>query len=289
MSKRTCTITDCGKPHLARGWCRLHYKRWQAHGDPLWVRPIRLCRIAGCGDCCVARELCSFHYARLRRYGDPLREPAQRLDECEVEGCELGPRVRGLCRQHYSKLLRHGDPTWARSPKEPCSRPGCDVAASTDGLCRRHFLRAYTRRRTREAKAEGRCTWMSGIGCDLPADDGFSSCAEHRAVYRFRHQKRRQAMIDVYAARGLVGCWMCGRPLTASGSGFHHDHLIPRSLGGPDADWNLAPACGRCNVRRRAMPLLETVALHYPEGIPQGAVADAVNAALQNFASVTGG
>lgn len=23
----------CGKPHLARGWCTLHYQRWRKHGD----------------------------------------------------------------------------------------------------------------------------------------------------------------------------------------------------------------------------------------------------------------
>lgn len=31
----TCSIEDCGKAPLARGWCRAHYKRWANHGDPL--------------------------------------------------------------------------------------------------------------------------------------------------------------------------------------------------------------------------------------------------------------
>lgn len=35
MPKRTCSIEGCGRPHEARGWCSMHYKRWQAHGDPL--------------------------------------------------------------------------------------------------------------------------------------------------------------------------------------------------------------------------------------------------------------
>ena len=30
-----CSIEGCGKPRLARGWCRAHYKRWVNHGDPL--------------------------------------------------------------------------------------------------------------------------------------------------------------------------------------------------------------------------------------------------------------
>lgn len=32
---RTCSIADCEKPLLARGWCSAHWTRWQRHGDPL--------------------------------------------------------------------------------------------------------------------------------------------------------------------------------------------------------------------------------------------------------------
>jgi hypothetical protein len=30
-----CTIPDCGKPVMGRGWCNSHYLRWRRHGDPL--------------------------------------------------------------------------------------------------------------------------------------------------------------------------------------------------------------------------------------------------------------
>ncbi len=33
--KRICSIENCGKPHLSRGWCGSHYWRWHKHGDPL--------------------------------------------------------------------------------------------------------------------------------------------------------------------------------------------------------------------------------------------------------------
>lgn len=32
---RVCSIPDCGKPILARGWCNRHWLRWSRHGDPL--------------------------------------------------------------------------------------------------------------------------------------------------------------------------------------------------------------------------------------------------------------
>jgi hypothetical protein len=36
MAKRICSIETCENVHLARGWCRKHYAKWDRHGDPLW-------------------------------------------------------------------------------------------------------------------------------------------------------------------------------------------------------------------------------------------------------------
>lgn len=32
-----CSIPDCGKRPIGRGWCSLHYERWRKYGDPLMV------------------------------------------------------------------------------------------------------------------------------------------------------------------------------------------------------------------------------------------------------------
>lgn len=32
---KLCSIPDCGKPALKRGWCSSHYQRWLKGGDPL--------------------------------------------------------------------------------------------------------------------------------------------------------------------------------------------------------------------------------------------------------------
>lgn len=34
-----CSIEDCGKPHVAHGFCESHYRRWKRHGDPLAGQP----------------------------------------------------------------------------------------------------------------------------------------------------------------------------------------------------------------------------------------------------------
>lgn len=31
---KICSIPNCGKPMLARGWCPMHYRRWMLRGDP---------------------------------------------------------------------------------------------------------------------------------------------------------------------------------------------------------------------------------------------------------------
>ena len=78
MADNICSIDGCESPHLARGWCSKHYKRWQVHGDPLAPRVIppspgrNICTVDGCDQFVNGRGLCGKHYIRWRKYGDPL-------------------------------------------------------------------------------------------------------------------------------------------------------------------------------------------------------------------------
>lgn len=38
-AERGCSVEGCTRTHLSRGWCGLHYGRWERNGDPLVVRP----------------------------------------------------------------------------------------------------------------------------------------------------------------------------------------------------------------------------------------------------------
>lgn len=76
MAKRTCSIDGCDRPHHARGWCRLHWKRWIRYGDTSTVHPRRRpapgpCSIPECESRARARGWCEKHYARWRKHGDP--------------------------------------------------------------------------------------------------------------------------------------------------------------------------------------------------------------------------
>lgn len=48
MSPKLCSIDGCGRHHLARGWCSLHYNRWRSNGDPLLSH---VCRTGWDGNC----------------------------------------------------------------------------------------------------------------------------------------------------------------------------------------------------------------------------------------------
>ena len=41
MSKRRCDVEECDRPHEAKGYCQLHYKRLRRWGDPLHVSHVR--------------------------------------------------------------------------------------------------------------------------------------------------------------------------------------------------------------------------------------------------------
>jgi hypothetical protein len=77
---RGCSIEGCDKTHEARGWCGMHYRRWETHGDPLWRYGAqvgvdgRKCTIEGCGRPHRGRGWCVLHLERWQRFGSPFME-----------------------------------------------------------------------------------------------------------------------------------------------------------------------------------------------------------------------
>jgi hypothetical protein len=92
----TCSIEGCDKPHLARGFCAAHYRKWRRTAAP---KPS--CKVSGCTSISVARGLCDAHWKRLRRHGDPDEgrtspgEPLRFFREvvlpCQGDACLIWP------------------------------------------------------------------------------------------------------------------------------------------------------------------------------------------------------
>lgn len=134
-----CSIEKCGKPHVARGLCSLHYSRWRQHGDPLavTVRP-KSCVVTGCDRSVHGHGLCSMHHDRLRRSGDvggPSPQLLPRVGVCSEVGCSEPDKTKGLCQNHY-KRYRYRNNIGPR-----CTVAGCDNARHDGQFCGKHYQR----------------------------------------------------------------------------------------------------------------------------------------------------
>lgn len=110
---RHCSEDDCDRPHYARGWCAMHYKRWLRTGSLDGPQPPSTCQVEGCTRPATSRGWCHGHYQRWIRNGDvdaavPLGRRRQ-PEICRIDGCDAPTHSHGLCRTRASRLTRLGD------------------------------------------------------------------------------------------------------------------------------------------------------------------------------------
>jgi hypothetical protein len=140
----TCCVKGCTREHLARGYCKLHYGRWKANGDPgpvdrLYERAKGLeCQIDGCSNEVKCKGYCGTHYWRWRKFGDPgsakIGTGKRKGVPCEVNECGRLAIADGLCRMHYERRRRRGA---LRGPKP-------ERAASGSGHVTKHGYRVIS-------------------------------------------------------------------------------------------------------------------------------------------------
>lgn len=116
----TCSVESCESPVECRGWCGMHYQRWQTHGDPLVVKQYRkhtdVCVADGCESPFYAKGYCVKHYARWRVHGDATVVNVQSRPTCSVDGCDADAHAKGMCGPHYGRFVRYGNPTANGNP-----------------------------------------------------------------------------------------------------------------------------------------------------------------------------
>lgn len=113
---RVCDISECGRPHYGRGYCSMHWKRWNKYGDPLKTKLNKahngFCKIEDCGGDYYALGWCRKHHRRWQVHGSPRALLVKRVDDrpsvCVVKNCEIEHYAQDLCRIHYNVIVRHG-------------------------------------------------------------------------------------------------------------------------------------------------------------------------------------
>lgn len=69
---KMCEVTKCKSPHLARGYCRLHYQWFYRYGklEPPKKRTRSICKAGECGRVVRSFGYCSMHARRLEAHGE---------------------------------------------------------------------------------------------------------------------------------------------------------------------------------------------------------------------------
>lgn len=283
MTKRTCEVDGCNRPHAGKGLCGMHYQRLRRTGRvELPPRAPRLCGTEGCEAPHLARGMCVRHYNQWS---------AANSDPCSVDGCGLPTHCKGYCQAHYVRLKKTGDPLTG-GPIRGHLPEGMAWCAHCEGLKPRTDFQPNVSRPNGINSYCKPCTMLlrstkyrDAIRAQQKAwrDRNPERMAEIYRAYARRHPEKIRAKIArqkarnperyrLYARTGdnnrrvreknapgvattaqiqarwdYFGrrCWMCGAAAEAT------DHVKPLSKGGSNWPSNLRPACSDCNNRKR--------------------------------------
>lgn len=108
--KKECSVKECNKKIVCKGFCGTHYTRFMRHGDPLINNNFSYgntkCSVNECNEFAKENFMCAKHAQRVRRYGDPNYITPK---EISIKRLSDTQPKKGICQPHvYKKLLgRH--------------------------------------------------------------------------------------------------------------------------------------------------------------------------------------
>ncbi len=157
IEKLICIVEGCEMKYHGHGYCRLHYRRWKATGNPGPLGRVKKpngsytnseCSVEGCSKIPVGQGFCPMHHRRFLKTGDPGRaestvvNPKDRI--CTVNDCSTPWFAKKMCEVHYRRFKANGDPLVTKQggkPKSYCVIQDCGRAAFGLGYCNMHYKR----------------------------------------------------------------------------------------------------------------------------------------------------
>ncbi|MFC4111093.1 HNH endonuclease [Nonomuraea zeae] len=241
-----CSFAGCSRDHYGLGYCRMHYKRFKAHGDPSVVKTRPMVWERTCTEC-------EYHGPRTDFWGDR--------------------RICKACRPSF-EARSHAEKA-ERGALKRCS--GCSESKTLDqftrnqALCKpcAHAHKGAQQAARRAANVPILCQGSCGqLLSPNQFDPGFVKCRrcrflENPEVYRQNWRRRRVRRLGAVGNhtdsewarllnrhRGM--CAYCqAAPAVA------RDHVVPLVRGGSDFASNLLPTCTSCNSQKHDSLLSE--------------------------------
>jgi hypothetical protein len=283
-----CSIAECDKVVISRGWCPGHYRRWFLYGDPLGqaakvVRDRGTCTVANCDDPVDRQGWCCRHFTRWKKYGDPtaggpLRLRSKRLPHSASVEDRFWSKVNktstcwlwiGGTSDGFGIFSPGGTPgrrkahifAWLLSGgqlrKGMVVGPKCGVR-----LCVRpdHLeLVPFSELIARSGGAVGlnmrKTHCLRGHPFDAANTKRSASKPDRRSCRtcwnEFRQRRRatrRLSKEERVITNGYLLAIAKDPCLYCGGPGKEVEHMFPKAKGGGDQWWNLSKACRRCNT-----------------------------------------
>lgn len=234
---KLCSIPDCGKPRICRGFCKYHYAKQRKAGLLCDDGSAKTCFVAECGRPAITRGYCDKHYQRFKKFGSPdVCNKRVEPNHCGKQWC---PGARAIW--HHMQEVR--DPEGLKKTK-------------------RAYVKAYRERHAERVKELGR-QYLSRPEVREARRQKSKEYAKANPAKAVWYARQRRLRLAQAAPPWLTdGDWKAmdalydeAKRLSAETGIEHHvDHIVPLkavpNVCGLHVVWNLRVIPGVENVRR---------------------------------------